>query len=633
MLALLLVFLTIPQMQSGAADDSIPRPTKKPAQSSDGASDAGLFDLTKSLLTIKKAGTDDNASPTPERKPQLKNTKPINYGKSLGKKDIERYGVIFALQESGDIKEADKIVKKLSDKRLYGYVLQQRYLHPTAYTSNFNELKSWLEKYADHPGASRIYDLAERKRPAGNNSRLKEPQTRIMIIRRGEPTMRGAKFYGSSRNRSSEENGYVENISRKIVRKIHDGQPEVALKILQESEKSSVFDSIEYDILSAQIAAGMLYQNKTDKAFSLASQSAARSGLHVPLANWVSGLVSWKRGKYTKAAGYFESVGRSNYASSWTRSAGSYWAARAHMRRGDVKSVSTWLRRASSSPRTFYGLIATRALGEDFDFSWAMPTFTKDNHKILSSNKRGSRAIALSQIGQISKSQAELLRIDVKDSPKMQSALLAFAGYARLPGLAMRLGAAPVDDEQEGYFDAALYPMSPWKPQNGFKLNSALLHAIMRQESRFDPDAESPSGAKGLMQLMPATAKSLTDSDTLNMEHPETNLELGQTYLQKLLKTPRVDNNLLSLLVAYNAGPGNLGKWKRQWPKVSDPLLFIELMPSSETRAYVERVLSNYWIYRLRNRQDTPTLDAVVAGTPVKYATLQSLGTQTASAQ
>ena len=627
-LALLMVFLTMQQIQS-IAEDPVPRPAKKPSQSND----AGLFDLTKSLLTIKKAGSEDGSLPIPNKKPKLKDSKPINYGKSLSKKDVELYGHIFALQSSGKIEAADKAIAKLNDKRLYGYVLQQRYLHPTAYTSSFNELRVWLNKYADHPGAHRIYDLAERKRPAGNRAILKQPQTKIKIIRRGEPTMRAAKFYVSSRNRSIAEAQKVQAMQKKIIQKVHNGQPEIALEILNQSEKSSIFDSIEYDIMNAKIAAGMLYQNKTDKALSLASKSAERSGLHVPLASWVAGLISWQREKYSKSASYFESVGRSNYASSWTRSAGSYWAARAHMRRGDVRSVSTWLRRASASPRTFYGLIATRALGEDFDFSWSIPTFTKENHKILSSNTRGARAIALSQIGQISKAQAELLRINADQTPEMRSALVAFAGYARLPGLAMRLGASPANKGEERYYDAALYPLGPWKPKNGYKLNAALLHAVMRQESRFDPDAESRSGAKGLMQLMPATAKSLTDADTTNIEDPAVNLELGQRYLQQLLKSPRVDNNLLSLLIAYNAGPGNLAKWRKQWSKVSDPLLFIELLPSSETRQYVERVLSNYWIYRLRDKQSTPTLDAVVAGTPVEYATAQSVGIRTASAK
>ena len=128
-------------------------------------------------------------------------------------------------------------------------------------------------------------------------------------------------------------------------------------------------------------------------------------------------------------------------------------------------------------------------------------------------------------------------------------------------------------------------------------------------------------------------AQSVATDENFDLYDPQTNLELGQAYLQQLLKAPSVDNNLLSLLVAYNAGPGNLAKWRNQWRDVMDPLLFIELLPSSETRKYVERVLSNYWIYRLRDDLTTPTLDAVVAGTPVKYATVQSVGIQTASAQ
>jgi len=131
--------------------------------------------------------------------------------------------------------------------------------------------------------------------------------------------------------------------------------------------------------------------------------------------------------------------------------------------------------------------------------------------------------------------------------------------------------------------------------------------------------------------LMPATAKSVADSADPDMEDPAINLQLGQRYLSQLLQSSRVDNNLLSLLIAYNAGPGNLSKWKRRWSKVKDPLLFIELMPSGETRSYVEHVLSNYWIYRMREKQPTPTLDAVVAGAPVKYASNGSGGIDTAS--
>ena len=74
------------------------------------------------------------------------------------------------------------------------------------------------------------------------------------------------------------------------------------------------------------------------------------------------------------------------------------------------------------------------------------------------------------------------------------------------------------------------------------------------------------------------------------------------------------------MTIAYNAGPGTLSRWKRERKQIKDPLLFIETIPYNETRAFIERVLSNYWIYRMRFNQDTPSLDAVAEGRWARYA-------------
>ncbi|MFK7840023.1 MAG: lytic transglycosylase domain-containing protein [Bdellovibrionales bacterium] len=617
-------------------------PQQDTQQKTGEAKDAGFFNFNKTLDGIMKPQADETptavkppkkpykkpsqkqqqsetaALPKPPKKPatQKREKKKQNTKKaSLNKEDLARYQLIFSLQESGEMEQADTEIIALKDPFLMGYIAQQRYLHPTAYTSTFEELKTWLDRYADHPGAKRIYDLAERKRPQGNNTPLNPPQTKIQISRRVEPTMVVAKRYASARNRSAEEAAQVRQLQKSVSSQIRSGNITNAVEHLQ---NSILLDDIENDILSARAAAAYLYRGHIDKAKTLAIKSAQRSGLHVPLASWVAGLIAWKAQDYTKAASFFETVGRSNYASGWTRSAGAYWAARSHMRRGDIKKVSIWLERAAKNPRTFYGLISTRALGEDFDFNWKMPTFTKDNHKILSADPRGKRAIALAKIGDITNAQAELLRLNPNQNENMLKAMLAFAGYARLPSVAMRLGVIPANENADQYYDAALYPLGPWKPAGGFTVNPSLVNAIMRQESRFNPEATSRSGAKGLMQLMPATAASVADTKDPDMEDPKLNLKLGQRYLQELLKTQSVDSNLMSLLIAYNAGPGNLAKWKRQWSNIDDPLLFIELIPSGETRSYVEHVLSNYWIYRMRAKEPTPTLDSVVAGAPVK---------------
>jgi soluble lytic murein transglycosylase-like protein len=140
----------------------------------------------------------------------------------------------------------------------------------------------------------------------------------------------------------------------------------------------------------------------------------------------------------------------------------------------------------------------------------------------------------------------------------------------------------------------------------------------MRQESQFKRWAKSPDGARGLMQLMPATAaqvarRKFAGRAIYELYEPSLNMDLGQRYLAQLLKHPRVQGDLFRLAVAYNGGPGNLGKWSRRISG-DDPLLFIESLPTKETRVFIERVLTNLWVYRARLGQPAPSLAAVAAG-------------------
>jgi soluble lytic murein transglycosylase-like protein len=156
---------------------------------------------------------------------------------------------------------------------------------------------------------------------------------------------------------------------------------------------------------------------------------------------------------------------------------------------------------------------------------------------------------------------------------------------------------------------------------------------LIRQESRFNPNAQSRSGATGLMQLMPATATFVSGKKDFrsregqySLMEPQLNIDIGQRYVEKLMYQDHVETELFSLIIAYNAGPGNLRKWKRALRHMhSDPLLFVEMVPMRETRAFVERVMANYWIYRLRMGQTTPSLDAVAEGRWARYVALDGL--------
>lgn len=172
--------------------------------------------------------------------------------------------------------------------------------------------------------------------------------------------------------------------------------------------------------------------------------------------------------------------------------------------------------------------------------------------------------------------------------------------------------------------DYARYPIPAWQPQDGFTVDPALLYALMRQESGFRSSATNGgSGALGLMQLMPRTARMMKDSLAAtsislasedDMADPVTNITLGQGYVRHLLENGLVQGNLIYMLTAYNAGPGRLAEWKAAIDYRGDPLLFIESIPSRETRVFIERVLANMWIYRIRFNQSTPSLDALAAG-------------------
>ncbi|MGB8275622.1 MAG: lytic transglycosylase domain-containing protein, partial [Alphaproteobacteria bacterium] len=136
----------------------------------------------------------------------------------------------------------------------------------------------------------------------------------------------------------------------------------------------------------------------------------------------------------------------------------------------------------------------------------------------------------------------------------------------------------------------------------------ALVLAMMRQESAFDTLAESSAGAKGLLQLMPTTAKQMARSLGMRFSHqrlhsdPDYNIKLGTAYLSGLLN--QYDGSYVLALAAYNAGPARLRGWMKDFgdprsPDV-DAVDWIELIPYGETRDYVQRVLENLQVYRLR---------------------------------
>ncbi|MGQ9837303.1 MAG: lytic transglycosylase domain-containing protein [Cyanobacteriota bacterium] len=141
-----------------------------------------------------------------------------------------------------------------------------------------------------------------------------------------------------------------------------------------------------------------------------------------------------------------------------------------------------------------------------------------------------------------------------------------------------------------------------------FNLNPLMVAALIRQESRFEPEIVSVSGALGLMQVMPATGQWIAQQIGLaqySLTNPADNLYLGSWYLDY---THRIyQNNTLLALASYNGGPGNVGRWLNQYG-LTDPDLFVEQIPFAETRGYVKSVFGNYWNYWQLYTQEGRTL-------------------------
>lgn len=130
------------------------------------------------------------------------------------------------------------------------------------------------------------------------------------------------------------------------------------------------------------------------------------------------------------------------------------------------------------------------------------------------------------------------------------------------------------------------------------ELNPLLVVSLMRQESRFEKEIQSPVGATGLMQVMPATGEWISDQidDTeYSLNNPEDNIQFGTWYLRYTHR--EYDDNSMLAIASYNAGPGNVAKWVRKYD-LSDPDFFVEQIPFKETKGYVESVFANYWNYQ-----------------------------------
>ncbi len=329
---------------------------------------------------------------------------------------------------------------------------------------------------------------------------------------------------------------------------------------------------------------------------------------------WVAGLAAWREGDHEAAAGHFATVA-SRSGDVELAAAGHYWAARADTAGGRPQRVQNHLQAAARQPETFYGLLAQSALGMRRR-SAELEAFSAEDWRTLSGLPNVRAAAALTEIGETGLA-GELIRHQARiGGVRQHEPLLHLAARLNLTGAQMWLAHNGPRGARTELHDR--YPRPSWRPARGWRVDPALAFAHALQESNFRPDAVSPAGARGLMQVMPGTGSQMArrSGESVSPSQlmiPSVNIEYGQSYLEYLRDQPSNAGLLPRVIASYNAGPAPIAEWNVRFDQ-SDPLLAIESIPYWETRGYVPIVLRNYWIYEQRSADASPSRRALAAG-------------------
>jgi hypothetical protein len=500
----------------------------------------------------------------------------------LAPEEAARIRRIFALQDKGQFGDAARETTALgSDSNLLGHLLADRYL-AARYRTTPDELKAWLARFADQPDAPALHALLLRRLPRGAPAPAAPPSDDAPIAERGGQTL-----------------------------------PEDV-----DVPDPSVLRAPAHR--QAQAAQMAFAHNRDEAALQMASgafRQGAGSDRQVGLAGFVAGLAAWRLGHIEQAHGYFAAAARAPVTASSVRAGASYWAARAALRLGNSDEWRAWLRRAAAERRTFYGLLAEHAIGLGPGLSLDRETLGPADIEAIGALPGGTRAYALLQVGETARAEAEFRRLWplVRDDPGLRRALMLITAHAGLIDLSADI-ATRVQGADGRPRDNARFPIPRLVPRGGFRVDPALVYALARLESNFDPSVVSPAGARGLMQLMPVTAgyigndPSLAGAGRMRLHDPALNLDIGQRYLMFLTRQDGIDGDLIRLLASYNSGTGSFARWNAEMRDGGDPLLYIESIPNNETRAFVQHVLAYSWIYAARLRLPAPSLDVLAAG-------------------
>ena len=356
------------------------------------------------------------------------------------------------------------------------------------------------------------------------------------------------------------------------------------------------------------IARSLIYKKKYETAYKVSSNHALTEGPEFAEAEWMSGWIAFSFLKDPLLAEehfkkFYENVG---YPISLSR--GAYWLGRTYERLGNNDLAFKWYLESSKFLTTYYGQLSHMKIkpNEMFEMDPEISVDKKYAENFYK-NKLVKIVYLLDQIDK-DKYTKHILRFLANDNTDKGSEVLAARLATDISRFDFAIQVAKIASYEKRFHNKYNYPIiSTPKRIAGRKIpESAFILSIIRQESEFDTSAHSHAGAKGLMQLMPYTAKTVAKQAKLPYskskltKNPEYNINLGSFYIAGLILD--YEGSYPFAIAAYNAGPKRVKYWKKinknPQKKQIDYVDWIELIKFKETRNYVQRVLENYNVYR-----------------------------------
>ncbi|MDA9731134.1 lytic transglycosylase domain-containing protein [Candidatus Pelagibacter sp.] len=366
------------------------------------------------------------------------------------------------------------------------------------------------------------------------------------------------------------------------------------------------------------ISRSLIYKKKYELAYKVASKHALTDGPEYAAAEWMTGWIALSfLNDPLLAKDHFENF-YNNVGYPISTSRGAYWLAKTYQKLGKQDLAIQWFEKAANFLTTYYGQLAFMELNPNGTFELSKEMNISEDYRDYFFKKELVKTIYLLDELEEDKYAKHILRHLANDNIENGSEILAAELATNIDRYDFAIQIAKIASYEKRFHNTYNYPIiSTPKYINGRKIpDTAFILSIIRQESEFDLSANSHAGAKGLMQLMPYTAKVVAKQANLPYSRSrltrdaEYNINLGSHYIAGLIL--EYDGAYPFAIAAYNAGPKRVRYWKKinknpQKNQISY-VDWIELIKFKETRNYVQRVLENYNVYRYILEQKPVTM-------------------------